>query len=184
MTLVRNEKNLGLLVRNEKCNVFQCNVPEDCTDACAIIDAGLGWFLKKFIAAKYREDYESSPERTDDWTDGNVPLWEVRILLSIWAGEAWSALQNRPSLITKTFKACGFYNDINGRENYLIKCRKVNDYQSFLREKGDDPIVALSNEDAIALAVEHREKRQAERERKRKEKRKKALLKRKKLKNN
>lgn len=159
-------------------NIFQCNVPEDCTDATAVIDNGIGWHLKSFVAKKFQEDFESSPGRTDDWTDGKVPLWEVRILLTQWFGEAWEDLQNRPEFIRHCFKSCGFYNDIGGGENHLIHCRKVSDYPSYLRAKGEPPMVPLTKEEAENQAALDRQKRSDLRKEKRKARRKKNLEKR------
>ena len=118
------------------------------------------------------------PGRTDDWTDGKVPLWEVRILLTQWFGEAWEDLQNRPEFILHCFKSCGFYNDIGGGENHLIHCRKVSDYPSYLRAKGEPPMVPLTKEEAENQAALDRQKRSDLRKEKRKARRKKNLEKR------
>ena len=49
----------------------------------------------------------------------------VRAFFTKWIGDAWDELKSRPELILKTFKRCGFANDMNGRENHLVRLRHV-----------------------------------------------------------
>lgn len=52
------------------------------------------------------EDFTSSPERTDAWTDG-LPEMEYRQLLSQWIGDAWDQLCSKPKMILNIFKGIG-----------------------------------------------------------------------------
>ena len=54
---------------------------------------------------------------------------DVRAFFTKWVGDAWDELKSRPELILKTFKRCGFANDINGRENHKVRLRHVYWYE-------------------------------------------------------
>ena len=54
--------------RND-CNSLLIYTPEDCTDLCAVTDAGLGKAIKDRMKAKFEKDFD---ERADEWVDGDI----------------------------------------------------------------------------------------------------------------
>ena len=74
--------------RAKKDEVLLVYTQGGCTDLQAVIDDEMGRFLKTKVAEFYRQDFESSQERTDAYTDGKVSASERRILVSRWLGEA------------------------------------------------------------------------------------------------
>ena len=63
---------------------------------------------------------------------------ERRVLYTKWLGTAWEeSTTNHQDLITKTFKRCGMFNDIHGRENHLVKVERVQNYSPPAK---DDPL--------------------------------------------
>ena len=104
--------------------------PEECTDLVAVTDAGLGYQIKKRIVAYYKADLEKSEERLNGCKNGNVSASERRILFTGWLADAWEDFTvNHQDQITTAFKRCGMYNDLNGRENHLIKLDRMKDYK-------------------------------------------------------
>ena len=72
---------------------------------------------------------ESSPERLEAWKNGDVSAGERRILLTKWLADAWEDYAtNHQDEITIAFKKCGMYNDLNGRENHLVKIDRAPEY--------------------------------------------------------
>ena len=59
-----------------------------------------------------------------------VVNWKSIILFTHWLAKAWKDYTtNCQEQITNAFKRCGQYNDINGRENHLVKIQGVPDYK-------------------------------------------------------
>ena len=114
--------------RMKRNNVKVVYTPAGCTDVLAVIDDELGRFIKFHVTKCFEKDFESTQKRTDDYTDGNVSASERRILLTKWVGEAWRMLCHKPDLIMGSFKRMGAYNDKYGRENHLVKVRKMMTY--------------------------------------------------------
>ena len=104
---------------------------------------------------------------------------EVRILLTIWVGDAWDKLKARPAWIRNISQMVGFFSDRHGRDKHLIKCRKVNDYHLMLPELGDPPREPLSEEEATRMAKADKALRQQIRMVKRKARREQGRLRRK-----
>ena len=50
---------------------------------------------------------------------------DVRVFFSKWIADAWEELKSNPELILNTFKACGFANDMKGRESWKVTLRNV-----------------------------------------------------------
>ena len=106
-------------------NIKLVFTPEDCTDVTAVTDDGIGNEIKKRIVKMYQGDLESSEERLAQWKDGKVSASERRILFTKWLGDAWEDFTtNNQKMITNAFKRCGMYNDIDGKENHLVKLDK------------------------------------------------------------
>ena len=104
--------------------------PEDTTDLCAVTDAGLGWEIKKRMVAYYKADLESSVERLNAWKNGDVGVAERRFLFVKWLADAWEDFtKNHPETITAAFKRCGMFNDLDGRENHLVKVERAPHYK-------------------------------------------------------
>ena len=101
--------------------------PEDCTDLCVVVDDEIGDFLKKVMNRLYREHRDASEENNDAWANGDVSASERRKLMATWLGEAWDELC-ATEIIEKSFKRMGLCNDINGKENHLVKVRKLKTY--------------------------------------------------------
>ena len=56
---------------------------------------------------------------------GKVTAAERRVLFTKWLAEAWEDFTtNHQDQITNAFKRCGMFNDINGKENHLVKLDK------------------------------------------------------------
>ena len=86
--------------------------------------------IKKRIVKEYKDDLESSDERLEQWKNGEVSAAERRILFTHWLGKAWKDyITNRPDEITNAFKRCGQFNDMNGKENHLVKVQGVLNYE-------------------------------------------------------
>ena len=52
--------------------------PEDCTNLCAIVNDGIGVFLKMVMNWLYREHRDASEENNDAWANGDVSASERR----------------------------------------------------------------------------------------------------------
>ena len=53
-----------------------------------------------------------------------------------WLGEAWEDYsKNKQAYNTKKFKQAGFFNDINGKENHLVKIPRYGDYSVPLKQE-------------------------------------------------
>ena len=62
--------------------------------------------------------------------NGQVSASEHRILFTHWLAAAWKDYtSNCQAEITKAFKRCGQFNDMDGRENHLVKVQGVPDYK-------------------------------------------------------
>jgi len=104
--------------------------PEDTTHLTAVTDDGPGNEIKKRVVKMYKADLEKSPERLDQWKNGKVSASERRILFTHWLAKAWKDYTtNCQAQITKAFKRCGQYNDMEGRENHLVKVQGVPGYE-------------------------------------------------------
>ena len=109
--------------------IYLVNTPGNMTDLLAVIDDGLGKFMKNRISLSYERHFEKSRENTRKWSNGEYSAMDIRVFFTKWVGDAWDELKNRPELILKTFKRCGFANDINGRENHKVRLRNVYWYE-------------------------------------------------------
>jgi len=124
----------------KKVNINLAYTPENCTDLVAVTDAGLGYQIKRRVVAYYQADLEKSEERLNQWKNGNVSTAERRILFTTWLGDAWEDYTtNHQDEITNAFKRCGMYNDIDGKENHLVKLERMKDYKPPL--KTDKPAI-------------------------------------------
>jgi len=74
---------------------------------------------------------------------------EIRQFFSKWVGDAWDELKKRPNLILKTFKKCGFANDMYGRENYKVQLRHVYWYEVPPKSDKGKEYEPLTNEEII-----------------------------------
>ena len=78
-------------------------------------------------------------------TCGNVSTAERRILFTTWLGDVWEDYTtNHQNEITNAFKLCGMYNDIDGKENHLVKLERIKDYHPPL--KTDTPAIVKKKE--------------------------------------
>ena len=109
--------------------IYLVNTPGNMTDLLAVIDDGLGKFMKNRISRSYERHFEKSRENTRKWSNGEYSIMDVREFFMKWIGDAWDELKSRPELILKTFKRCGFANDIHGRENHKVRLRHVYWYE-------------------------------------------------------
>ena len=112
-------------------------------------------FLKTKVAEFYRQDFESSQERTDAYTDGKVSASERRILVSRWLGEAWRILKSFPGMITTSFNRMGAFYDIHGRENHLVKVRNMYSYE--VPARGSPQLEAPTKEEVLDVITKERE---------------------------
>ena len=49
----------------------------------------------------------------------------------------------KKDMITKAFKKCGMFNDVNGKENHLVKLKRMPDYEPPV--KSDPPLPVKKN---------------------------------------
>ena len=120
--------------------------PENCTDLCAVVDCGVGAYIKINMAKSFLADFESSEQRTDAWSDGKVSIRERRELYCKWLGDAWEDIQ-KTRIIYAAFKKCGFNNDMKGLENHLVNVRNLLTYK--VPGKNDKPMEPLSKKEII-----------------------------------
>ena len=110
------------------------SVPSNCTELGAVTDVGPGNMIKSTMKELFKVDFD---QRHNDWTDNKIKMSEIRVLLTKWLGESWTKFcDEKQDYITERFKSVGFFNDIHGRENHLVKVPKVKDYSP---PKKDDP---------------------------------------------
>ena len=110
----------------KKNNTKLAYTKENCTDEIAVTDKGPGNEIKKRVTNCFRKDLESSQQRLEEWKNGEVSAGERRILFTKWLGDSWEDYcTNHQDQITLAFKKCGMFNDINGRENHLVKLDKM-----------------------------------------------------------
>ena len=106
----------------------------------------------------YKKDLESSRERLEQWKNGDITTSERRILFTKWAAEAWEDYStNNQAEITAAFKRCGMFNDVDGRENHLVKVQGCPDYE--VPAKGSEPELAPRKKNAKARAKTQGKKR-------------------------
>ncbi len=141
--------------RAKKDEVLLVYTQGSCTDLQAVIGDEMGRFLKTKVAEFYRQDFESSQERTDAYTDGKVSASERRILVSRWLGEAWKIWKSFPGMITTSFKRMGAFNDIHGRENHLVKVRNMYSYE--VPPRGSPRLEAPTKEEVLEIIIKERE---------------------------
>ena len=112
-----------------------CYVPENCTELAQVIDLGPGKDIKGFMKNLFKKDF-CSPGRTEKWSNGEIPMREIRILMTQWLGEAWDHYcKYKKEYNTTKFKQAGFFNDILGRENNLVKVPGCKDYTVPLKQE-------------------------------------------------
>jgi hypothetical protein len=119
--------------------------PEECTDETAVTDRDLGNEVKSHMVKKgYKPDLEKSDERLEAWKSGKVTTSERRILFTKWLGDAWDHVcAEKSDMITKSFKKCGMFNDVDGKENHLVKLKRMPAYEP--PAKSDPPLVVKRN---------------------------------------
>ena len=79
-----------------------------------------------------------------------IKMSEIRVLLTKWLGESWTKFcDEKQDYITERFKSVGFFNDIHGRENHLVKVPKVKDYSP---PKKDDPRAELRKTERVNVS--------------------------------
>ena len=116
--------------------------PGDTTDATAVTDAGPGNEIKKRMTKLYKKDLESNRERLEQWKNEDITTSERRILYTKWAGDAWEDYcTNKQAEITAAFKRCGMYNDVDGRENHLVKVQGCPGYEVPAKGSEPEPVV-------------------------------------------
>ena len=61
-----------------------------------------------------------------------------------WLGDVWDHVcAEKKDMITKSFKKCGMFNDVNGKENHLVKLKRMPDYEP--PAKSDPPLPVKKN---------------------------------------
>ena len=66
-------------------------------------------------------------ENNDVWANGEVSASERRKRMATWFGDVWDELCET-DFVEKSFKRMGLCNGINGKENQLVKMRKLKTY--------------------------------------------------------
>lgn len=127
----------------DEANIDPLFSPGNCTDLCSVVDDGLGNELKKDVVGYFDDDFESSRERTNAWTDGKVSASERRVLFTKWYGNAWDSLTANE--IIRSFKHCGVSNDIKGRENHKVKIQRLKSYEP--PTKDSEPMKPLTEKE-------------------------------------
>ena len=119
----------------KECNTLIVYTPNNCTDLCAVTDAGIGKVIKDRMRKKYDADFES---RTSEWTDKRIPTRELRVLYANWLSEAWKEFleEGGDDQIKKAFQRCGMLNAQDGSEDHLIRVPGIKDYDMW--EESED----------------------------------------------
>jgi len=97
---------------------------EDCTDLCALPDAGPGKQIKNIIQRKQKAHFRDNPDIwTRGGTDGGLTASDRRILFAKWTAEAWEEFfaGSGQEQVTNAFQRCGILLACDGSEDHLIK---------------------------------------------------------------
>jgi hypothetical protein len=166
-------EDLQKFFKTEK--IQPCYTPANCTDCVAVIDNELGHFLKTGIKQKFENILNEDLELFEEWCeDGHISARETRIMVTRLLGETWDELKEKPKLILKSFKQCGFANDRDGRENDQLRIKDLVDFQ--LPAYGTPKMkplnqqqIELSNIDNMTKLLQLRQDKKQRRKRKRRQ---------------
>lgn len=93
--------------------------PPDCTDLCAVTDAGLGRSVKRLMKEMFRSHFR---DNHDAWCNGTVTAAQRRRLAVMWFDAAVKAFAlERRQQIVNAFRRCGMGGKCDGSENGFIK---------------------------------------------------------------
>lgn len=98
-------------------------------DGCQPVDAGIGQLLKVY-ARQEQSEWLLQADNLEKWTAGDFSIKDIRILITIWFGEAYLKLQNetlndfRLRCFTKT--GCGI--TASGEDDNLINPEGLPDF--------------------------------------------------------
>ena len=101
-------------------------MPQNQTDKVQLIDAGVGWMMKKKIGEEMGRRLEIA-DNIDKWHD-KISAKERRILMTSWTGQAWEELQKYTSFQRKSFERTGCLMTIDQSEDDLIKPQGYENY--------------------------------------------------------
>jgi len=100
-------------------NAFILYTPPNCTDVCAVTDAGLGRSIKNLMRKRFKTHFEAN---IDTWTDGKVTPKERRHLYCEWLRDAMIEFyaNNGQKQVLRAFEMCGLAGAYDGSEDDKI----------------------------------------------------------------
>ena len=144
-----------------KYDIFVWNTIENCTDAVAWMDQFPLWDLKTEIDKLFWEDFESSPEATDFYSNpvsaGGITTAQWRIAITFWVMKAWEITRQKRSKFLNSARKVGLANCRCGCENHYIQVGKLTTYR--VGKQTDPPLAPLSKDAAAALAAASKRER-------------------------
>ena len=94
--------------------------PKNCTDVCAVTDAGLGRSIKLLMRKRFKKHFS---EHLQEWTEGRVNPETRRRLSCEWLRDSIIEFYKNDGQrqVLKAFQRCGLAGAYNGSEDHLIK---------------------------------------------------------------
>ena len=114
----QTEKEFHEILR-KKPNTIVYLLSQNQTDKVHLIDAGVGWMMKKKIGEEMGRWLEIA-DNIDKWHD-KISAKERRILMTSLTGQAWEELQKYTSFLRKSSERTGCLMTIDQSEDDLIK---------------------------------------------------------------
>ena len=101
-------------------------LPENHTDKLQPIDAGCGRMMKLKIGAAM-ETWLEEEDNLDKWQD-NLSASDRRILMTQWAGKAWSELYSNQTFFKRLFEKTGCMITADGTDDFKISPQGLENY--------------------------------------------------------
>ena len=110
----------------DELNTIVYMLPENHTDKLQPIDAGCGRMMKLKIGAAM-ETWLEEEDNLDKWQD-NLSASDRRILMTQWAGKAWSELCSNQTFFKRLFEKTGCMITADGTDDFKISPQGLENY--------------------------------------------------------
>ena len=110
----------------DELNTIVYMLPENHTDKLQPIDAGCGRMMKLKIGAA-KETWLEEEDNLDKWQD-NLSASDRRILMTQWAGKAWSELCSNQTFFKRLFEKTGCMITADGTDDFKISPQGLENY--------------------------------------------------------
>ena len=110
----------------DELNTIVYMLPENHTDKLQPIDAGCGRMMKLKIGAAM-ETWLEEEDNLDKWQD-NLSASDRRILMTQWAGKAWSELCGNQTFFKRLFEKTGCMITADGTDDFKISPQGLENY--------------------------------------------------------